>query len=201
MHAEWILVPLLSLTSAVPGSPVVSADEAADGFISLFDGKTLNGWQAVPGYAVEDGMLVCKKGGRQLFTERQFGDFVFRFEFRLEPGGNNGVNVRGQEIQILDDTAPKHRNLKPCQYHGSIYCCVPAKRGHSNPPGQWNQEEIYCKGSHWRVTLNGTVIVDADLAKVPGKEDLARQGKGQLGFKGHGCRVEFRNLRIKPLVP
>ena len=181
--------------------PGLSKEEINQGFVSIFDGKTLDGWKgAVKGYSAENGLLVCpKKGGGNVFTVKEYGDFVFRFDFKFEPGGNNGVSVRGQEIQILDDYAAKHKNLKPCQYHGSIYCCVPAKRGHTKPAGEWNTEEIECRGSHWKVTVNGVVIVDVDLTTVPGKEDLAKRTKGPLGFRGHSSLVEFRNLRVKPL--
>lgn len=181
------------------GPKGLSKEEADQGFVSLFDGKMLRGWKgATEGYIAEDGLLVCqKKGGGNLFTTKEFGDFIFRFEFRLEPGGNNGVSVRGHEIQILDDDAPGHKDLKPCQYHGSIYCKVPAKRGHTKKVGEWNAQEIIVKGSQWKVTLNGTVIVDADIAKVEGLESVAKRSKGPLGFLGHGTRVEFRNLRVK----
>src|SRR5262249_18108889 len=179
----------------------LSKEEAAEGFKSIFDGKTLDGWKgATAGYAVENGMLVCqKKGGGNLFTVKEYGDFIFRFDFKPEPGGNNGVSVRGHEIQILDDYAPQHKNIKPCQYHGSIYCKVPAKRGHTKPAGEWNSQEIRVKGTQWTVIVNGTVIVDADIAKVPGLEDVAKRTKGPLGFLGHSSRVEVRNLRVKEL--
>jgi hypothetical protein len=185
----------------VPGAAGLSKEEAGQGFVSIFDGKTLSGWKgATQGYVVEDGLLVCqKKGGGNLFTVKEFGDFAFRFEFRLEPGGNNGVSVRGHEIQILDDYAPQHKNLKPCQYHGSIYCKVPAKRGHTKKAGEWNAQEITVKGTRWTVTVNDVVIVDADIATVQGLEAVAKRTKGPLGFLGHSSRVEFRNLRVKEL--
>jgi len=193
---------LFAAEQAKPPAPQgLPAEEAGQGFVSIFDGKTLDGWRgATTGYTAEDGLLICqKKGGGNLFTVKEFGDFIFRFEFKFEPGGNNGVSVRGQEIQILDDYAPQYKNLKPCQYHGSIYCTVPAKRGHTKPAGEWNTEEIMCKGSQWKVSVNGEVIVDVDLATVPGKEALAKRTKGPLGFLGHGARIEFRNLRVKEL--
>ena len=186
------------------GKAALSADEARQGFVPIFDGRTLNGWQgAVDGHEVVDGLLVCKKScGGKLFTDKEYGDFIFRFEFKLEPGGNNGISIRGYESQILDDDAPVYANLKPYSYHGSIIRCqVAAKRGHLKPPGQWNAQEIECRGSHWKITLNGTVIVDVDLAKVPAEEApaLAKQTKGRIGLLGHHSRVEFRNLRIKEL--
>jgi hypothetical protein len=201
----WVMICLLG--AAVQGTGQekttsgLSKEEADQGFVSLFDGKTLKGWKgATSGYIPENGLLVCqKKGGGNLFTEKEFGDFIFRFDFKLEPGGNNGVSVRGHEIQILDDYAPIHKNIKPCQFHGSIYCKVPAKPGHTKPAGQWNSEEIMVKGSQWKVTVNGVVIVDADIAKVEGLEAVAKRTKAPLGFLGHGTQLEFRNLRIKEL--
>ncbi|HUT36781.1 MAG TPA: DUF1080 domain-containing protein [Planctomycetota bacterium] len=178
-----------------------AGEAVEEGFVSLFDGKTLEGWKgAVTGYTAEDGLLVCQeKGGGNLMTAKEFGDMIFRFEFKFGPGGNNGVSVRGHEIQVLDDYADKHKALKPCQYHGSIYCKVPAKRGATKPAGEWNTEEIQVKGTQWTVTVNGQVVVDCDISTVAGLEGVAKRAKGPLGFMGHGCRVEFRNLRVKEL--
>ena len=197
--------PLLSLVCATfvnlwfngpdHANAELSEEEAKDGFVSIFDGKTLDGWQdGATGYEAKNGVLVCTKKGRGLRTKKEYGNFVFRFEYKLQPGGNNGVDVRGMEIQILDDDAPKHARLKACQYHGSIYCRVPAKRGHQKPIGQWNQQEILVKGRHVKVTLNGVVIVDAET-----DHSALSRARGPIGFKGHREHVEFRNLRIKEL--
>jgi hypothetical protein len=191
----------------------LSPKEAKDGFVSLFDGHTLKGWQGdVKGYAVENGTIVCK--GDCLYTAKQYANFVFRFEFKLPPGGNNGVGIRtplqgipayvGMEIQILDDGHPNHKDLHPYQFHGSIYGVVPAKRGFLKPVGQWNQEEITANGSRIKVTLNGTVIVDADLKKIDKTPDHEKHpglhnAKGYIGWLGHGDPVAFRNVRIKTL--
>jgi hypothetical protein len=193
----------------------LSAKEAKEGFVSLFDGKTHDGWQgSTKGYPVQRGVMICKPGGN-LYAKKQYGDFIFRFEFKLPPGGNNGVGIRtpldvnpayhGMEIQILDDTHSKYKNrLKPHQYHGSIYGVVPAKPGHLKPIGQWNTEEIMCKGSRVKVTLNGVVIIDADIGKITKTIDGQHHpglhnAKGYIGFLGHGSPVEFRHIRIKEL--
>lgn len=198
----------------------VSGVKASErGFTRLFDGKTLNGWTLVggqgPGYGVENGFLICPaEGGGNLFTEKEYSNFAFRFEFRLTPGANNGIGIRaplqgdaayvGMEIQVLDNTAPPYAHLRPGQYHGSIYDVVPAKRDFLKPVGDWNQEEIRAEGRHIRVTLNGTVLVDANLDDIKDPEvlkkhpGLARTG-GHIGFLGHGTRVEFRNIRIHEL--
>jgi hypothetical protein len=188
-----------------------------EGFVSLFDGKSLDGWRgATSGYAAENGLLVCKKeGGGNLYTAKEYSDFVFRFEFKLEPGANNGLGLRtptqgdaayvGMELQILDDSADQYKNLKPYQYHGSIYGVVPCERGHQRPVGQWNEQEVICKGRRVAVILNGHKIVDADLDKaapegktIDGRDHPGlKREKGHIGFLGHGSRVEFRNIRIK----
>src|SRR5438132_1109078 len=154
-----------------------SASAAEPGFVSLFDGKTLDGWQIVgqkgTGYLVENGLLVCPAdGGGNLFTTREYSNFVLRFEFRLFEGSNNGIGIRaplegdaayaGMEIQILDDEHPDYAKLQPAQYHGSIYGVVPAKRGAPKKAGEWNTEEIVCDGRKVKVTVNDKVVVDAN---------------------------------------
>jgi hypothetical protein len=193
----------------------VTPEEAREGFVSLFDGKTLRGWQgAVNGYTIENGTMVCKPGG-DLYTNKEYANFILRFEFKLPPAGNNGVSIRspltgasaytGMEIQILDDAHEKYKGwLKPYQVHGSIYGVVAAKRGFLKPVGQWNQEEIVADGPHIKVTVNGTVVTDADISKIDKTADgQAHPGlhnpKGYLGWAGHGDPVAFRNVRIKEL--
>jgi hypothetical protein len=190
-----------------------------EGFVPLFDGKSLDGWKLVrgsgPGYEARDGLLVCRAGtGGIFYADGEFSDFVLRFEFRLEPGGNNGVAIRaplegnpaytGMEIQILDDYAEKYADLKPWQYHGSVYGIFAAKRGALKKAGEWNEEEIACRGTQIRVTLNGTVIIDNDLAAVKDEALIKshpgiKRSSGRIGFMSHGSLVEFRNIRIKDL--
>lgn len=217
----WRGILHLSLLLAV--LPVVATaqdTQSEEGFVSLFDGKSLAGWQLVrgrgPGYVVRDGILVCPlEGGGNLFTEKEYANFIFRFEFRTEPGGNNGIGVRapltgdaayaGMEIQILDDGHEKYKGkIKSEQHHGSVYLVIPARTGFLKPAGEWNQEEIKLDGSRIRVTLNGVIILDADLSLVREEKVLAkhpglRNTKGYVGFLGHGSLVEFRNIRIKTL--
>ena len=207
---------VLGLMLSLAGS-LLSGDEA--GFKKLFDGKTLQDWTLMrghgPGYIVKDGMIVCPKdGGGNLYTEKEYANFVFRFEFRLEAGGNNGVGIRaplegdaayvGMEIQILDNEDPKYKDLRPAQYHGSVYDVIPAKRGFVKKPGEWNTEEIRAEGRRIQVTVNGTVILDADLDTVEDPEVLKKhpglaRKSGHVGFLGHQEYMEFRNIRIKEL--
>ena len=192
---------------------------AEPGFTTLFNGKDLAGWKLVEpegrGYIVENGLLECPAdGGGNLFTEKEYANFVFRFEFKLEEGSNNGIGIRapyegdaayqGMEIQILDNDAPIYRGkLRPAQYHGSIYDVVPAKTGFLKPTGEWNEEEITARGRQITVKLNGHTIVDANLDSVTDPAVLKKhpglaRTTGHVGFLGHGpARVWFRNVRVK----
>jgi hypothetical protein len=216
-------MPAAAPAAAPASRPVLPplAEPDKDGFIPLFNGKDLTGWVgAVNGYGVENGAIYCKPEiGGNLYTAHEFYDFIVRFEFKLPPGANNGLGIRaplkgdaayvGMELQILDDDSPQYAKLKPWQYHGSIYGVVAAKRGALKPTGEWNVQEVRAIGPKITIVLNGTTIVDADLDEVRRTADpsvlKAHPGldrvKGHIGFLGHGSRVEFRNIRIKPFPP
>lgn len=183
---------------------------------SLFNGQNFEGWTgATNSYFIENGTIICPAdGGGNLFTVEEFSDFIFRFDFKLTPGANNGLGIRaplegdaayvGMELQILDDSAEPYRDLKPYQYHGSIYGVVPSKRGFQKPVGEWNFQEVIARGRHINVNLNGETIVDVNLnsiKKTPdGREHPGlKRKKGHIGFLGHGSRVEFRNIMVKEL--
>lgn len=192
------------------------------GFTQLFNGENLAGWLLVHttnsgrGYLVEDGKIVCPKdGGGNLLTVGEYGDFVLRFEFKTEPGGNSGVGIRaplegdiaytGMEIQILDHDHPRYAGqLQPWQRHGSVYNVHAAEGDALKPAGEWNEEEIRAEGAVITVVLNGQVITRADLSQVTAPEVLDRhpgvlRKAGRIGFLGHGSLVEFRNIRVREL--
>ncbi|MBN1853663.1 MAG: DUF1080 domain-containing protein [Pirellulales bacterium] len=221
MTRHLLTVPIAACCFCLPLQSVAAGELGSEEeFSALFDGKSLAGWQGVQeraeeGYVVKDGVLICTPRGGAIFTVHEYADFHLKFEFKLQPGSNNGIGLRtpfenkdpayaGMEIQILDDTAPGYQNLQPYQYHGSIYGVVSAKRGFLKPVGEWNEEEIICRGHHVVVKLNGQTIVDADIKKaatpktIDGKDHpgLTRT-KGHIALCGHGARVEFRNMRIK----
>ncbi|MCL2711061.1 MAG: DUF1080 domain-containing protein [Planctomycetaceae bacterium] len=216
---------LFALSAHAQETNVLTPAEEALGFELLFDGKTVSPdiWQderSIAGYPVENGVIICRRGGN-LFTKKEYADFIFRFEFKLPPGGNNGVGIRaesvskdaayyGMEIQILDNSAAQYRTLQPYQYHGSVYGVVPAKRNaekndYQKPLGEWNYQEIIVKGSKIKVILNGEMIIDTDLAEFRTNAQLTQRipgllrEKGFVGFLGHNDPVEFRNIRIKSL--
>ena len=225
---------MLAALAAILCGSASAQDKPEEGFTSLFNGKDLTGWiyghrgtaenKSGKGYQVENGVLFCtREDGGNLYTEKEYGDFTLRFEFKLTENANNGIGIRaplegdaayvGMEIQVLDDSGSQYTSLRPYQYHGSIYGMVAPRRGFQKPVGEWNSEEITAKGRQITIKLNGTTIVDAslddvkdeemlkahrDLSKPEGSRGIANT-KGHIGFLGHGARVEFRNIRIREL--
>lgn len=187
------------------------------GFQDVFNGKDFTGWAGpLENYEIKDGAITCKpKKGGNIFTKAEYGDFAARVEYKLPPGGNNGLAIRypgkGQpsdvamcEIQVLDDESPKYKKLDPRQYNGSVYGMIPAQRGYLRPVGEWNFMEVIVVGPKIQVELNGTRIVDGDVSKVtafmgdkthPGKDRVT----GHFGFCGHSDPVAFRHVRIKAI--
>ncbi len=196
----------------------------------LFNGKDLTGWTGdTAGYVAENGVLICKKGGKNLATEKEYSDFAVHFEFKLEESGNNGIGIRvtkdgypsrdGMEIQILDHDGKVYNGeavmadgkkqklswLKPWQYHGSVYGIYPSRTGYLKPVGEWNSETIVVIEDHIMVILNGAVIVDAfldDITPVDGQDHPGMKNrKGHIVLAGHDDRVEFRNLKVADYSP
>ena len=207
-----LLMGAVAAFAIAGGAWAAGAD--AEGFVSLFDGKDLEGWiGATNGYIVKDGILSSDpKTGGNLYTAKQYDNFILRFEFLVYTNSNNGLGIRcpisgdsayaAMELQILDDSGSQYTNLKPYQYHGSIYGVVPAKRGSQKKVGQWNVQEVRALGSKITVILNGDVIVDADIAGITETMDGKKHpglhnAKGHIGWLGHGTRVDWRNIRIK----
>ncbi len=195
----------------------ILASKNDEGFESIFNGKDLTGWKGpLDNYEVIDGSILCKKGkGGTIHTNDEYDNFVARLEFKLPPGGNNGLAIRypGKgdtayqgmcELQVLDNDAEKFSKLDDRQYHGSAYGMAAAHRGYQRPVGEWNFQEVTVTGSKIKVELNGTVILDCDLSEAsdfmadrphPGKDRTS----GYFGLAGHNDPVEFRNLEIKRL--
>lgn len=191
------------------------------GFTPLFNGENLDGWVGnKTAYQAQDGMIVIDpkgSGGGNLLTEKEYGDFILKFEFQLTPGANNGLGIHaplegdaayvGKEIQILDNDADKYKDLQVYQYHGSVYGVMAAKRGFLKPVGEWNVEEVIVKHPKITVILNGETILEGDYLEaskngtLDGKEHPGLQrSSGHIGFLGHGDVVRFRNIKIKELT-
>jgi hypothetical protein len=200
---------------------VLAGTVTAQSFTPLFDGKSLNGWFVVnkqgPGFLVENGVLICPAdGGQKLMTDKEYANFILRYEFKLEADSNNGIGIRaprvgqtsvhGMEIQILDQSGPLYgpQKLHPEQYDGAIYDVWPARTGFLKKLGEWNEEEIRADGRRITVRLNGVLILDANLDAIQEPEVLKKhpglqRKSGHIAILGHESRVEFRNLQIAVL--
>jgi Domain of Unknown Function (DUF1080) len=184
------------------------------GYRSLFNGTDLSGWEGGGGDAAscwkaEEETLVCTgRPGTWLRSKEKFGDFNLRLEYKLRPGGNSGVYIRvpsdgnhhgaeaGIEVQILDDTSERYKNLQPYQFSASLYAILAAEPRVGRPPGEWNTLEINCCGRSYRVIHNGIQVVKADEHTTP--ELKQRLVEGFLGLQNHSEEVWFRHLRLGP---
>jgi lysophospholipase L1-like esterase len=188
-----------------------------DGWKPLFNGKDLTGWEQVGGekqtWKAEDGILYTSgEGGGWLSTAEEYGDFELDLEFRVPENGNSGVFIRapregnpafaGSEVQVLDDYGSEYTELKPWQYTGSVYATAAPSRRATLPAGTWQRMQIRCEGSKVNVAVNNIPIVDVDLNdhedKVKDHPGLKRTS-GYIGFQNHGSRLDYRNIRIRPL--
>lgn len=222
--SEWAATGAVTL-STTPLNRLSSA-EAKQGFVSLFDGTQIKHWtgfkqDAVPakGWVVRDAAIVheARGGGGDLVSREMYGDFDFRFSFRISARGNSGVMwhvtdegkqtyFSGPEYQILDDIG-----AKPGARHavGALYDLLPATNKTVRPAGAWNEGRIVVHKGRLSHYLNGKMVVDtpctgpewtAMIAKSKFKNwPFGAAAKGRMALQDHGNEVAYRNLRIKQL--
>ena len=211
----------------------LSPEEKEQGFEVLFDGRSLEKWHGnTTSYVPVDGNIYVTAnygGNGNLYTNKKYSDFIYRFEFCFDVVGvNNGIGLRtsdgvdaayeGMEIQVLDNMADIYKNLEPYQYHGSVYGIhVPVKLDFG-PIRQWHSEEIIAKGDYIKVTVDGTVVTECNIREACQGHNVAPDGgnvnpytidhknhpglfnkDGYISFCGHGPGVMFRNVRILDL--
>lgn len=192
------------------------------GYRSLFNGVDLTGWQgagepAEKCWQVRNRLLQCTgAAGPWLRSAAEFGDFNLRLDYQVSAEGNSGVYVRvpadgnhhrendqsppaGFEVQILDDAAPKHKDLKDYQYSASVYDIAGATRRVSKRPGEWNTLEIDARNQEITITHNGVMVVEVSAETFPLIK--LRETNGFLGLQNHSTLVSFRNLRVGPPLP
>jgi hypothetical protein len=195
----WAALSILLCAAVAFGqdSPnALTAKESAEGWILLFDGKSLNGWDVYLNgdWKAEKGAMLC--GGTVaswIGTKGTFADFDLRLEFRGPAKINSGVflrsdkvgqpHVTGYELQIWD--------YQPAGFlTGSLVGSVKAEPV-KILPNEWNRYEISARGDHFIILLNGKKVLDA------------RDSKHSAGVIGLQCqpdnRIEFRNLKLKPV--
>ena len=176
-----------------------------EGFTRLFNGKDLTGWRNTDGWAVDDGLLKVAGPGSNLFTDDEYESFELYIEFTISEGGNSGVFFRraGLEIQLLDDYADKHANLKDWQYSGALYGFAAPSERVSKPAGRWQTMRMRLDGQHLTVILNGTKIIDANLDDYKKEGDShpgLEPGPGRIGFQNYsGSGIAFRTILLREI--
>ncbi len=187
----------------LPTTPIyiLSPEEEAEGFELLFDGRSLENFHGnTTAYMPKDGHIyvTAQYGGTgNLYTKKNYSDFIFRFEFCFgEPGVNNGVGIRtgrdvtgvdaayyGMEIQILDHDDPSYQGknygykwLHPYQEHGSVYGITVPEHVDFGPIGTWHTEEIKAVGDQITVTVDGKVINDVNVREAVQGHNVAPEG-------------------------
>lgn len=213
-HVEQTrLAVRLPESSSAPAQELarLSPEEEKEGWRLLFDGRSLNGWTTLQpdagGWGAQDGMLICTgQSGPWLRTREVFDDFILRVEFKIVPKGNSGIFLRApldgrasrfsMEMQIFgaQPEVPDKRNST-----GAIYAVRAPLENAANPPGEWNQAEITCRGSHVTIRINDRLAQDFDMNDVPELKDRLR--RGVIGLQDHGSQTWFRNIRLKRLNP
>jgi hypothetical protein len=197
------LIPLAVLalsiqTSAPPGPNTLTAAEKAAGWQLLFDGRSLDGWRAYgkdtppgAGWEVTDGTLrtVAKAKGSDIITTRSFTDFELSWEWRVVPGGNNGVKYfvtekrpqsPGHEYQMIDDAGYPGK-LGPGHLTADFYEVLPAAADKPvRPGGEWNSSRIVVRGTHVEHWLNGKNVLTYELGSAAVKAGIEKSK-----FKGH----------------
>lgn len=222
-----VVAALLALGTTVNAQmPALTAQEKAEGWKLLFDGKSLSGWrgykteQAPSGWRAVNGELVFDGKGGDLMTAAQYGDFEMRFEWRVTPNGNSGVIYRiattepypwhtGPEFQILHNAGHKDGS-NPLTSAGSNYAVNPPVKDVTRPVGEWNEARLIARGNHVEHWMNGVKLLEYEIGsadwaarvkaskfdKIP---PYGRTMRGYIALQDHGNVVGYRNLKIREL--
>jgi hypothetical protein len=220
------LLIALCVSGTLAADNELTPKEKADGWILLFDGKTLDGWmtssEKPSKTPLEDGCINPHKcGGYMMVHKEKWGNFVLSCDFKISKGCNSGIFIRtyslkprpgkdvgfnGMEVAI-DDT-------KGAGYHdtGALYDLVKPTKEMRKPTGEWNHIVITSNNNLIEVELNGEMVTRMDVDQwtkpnlrpdgTPHKFDIAYKDHprtGYIGLQDHGAPCWFKNIRIKTL--
>jgi hypothetical protein len=211
---------------AKPAPNTLTAAEKAAGWQLLFDGTSLDAWrgykrETLPesGWELKDGALrtVAKVKGVELITRKKFNDFEFAWEWRVAPGGNNGVKYLvteerpqspGHEYQMIDDAGYPGK-LGPNHLTADFYDVLPAAADKSiRPAGEWNTSRIVVRGARVEHWLNGKNVLTYELgsaavkagvekSKFKGHPGFGEKIAGRIMLTYHQDECWYRNLKIR----
>jgi len=198
-----------------PSRPGAPAPGLTAGWIDITPDPSLGGWTRLPfmtdkpmseksQWHVEDGVLVCEgDGGHEwLRYDRELGDFVFQVEWRFTKAEgdqkyNSGVMVRNSADGKLWIQAQNGSSSGGFLFGNTLVKGAPQRFNLRNdeparvrPAGEWNTYEIRCQGRDITLSVNGEVASEFHECDLP---------RGYIGLEAEGYRIEFRNMRVKPL--
>lgn len=226
---EWVATGECTIESAedVRTHNTLSRDERAEGWELLFDGDAITGMRGfredgVPsrGWHVRDGLLVTEGGGPDLITDKQYEDFAFSCEWKVQPGGNSGIiylvtedhaatYLTGPEMQILDNSRHPDGRSKLTQA-GALYAMKPCAHDVTRPAGEWNHAIVKKSGDHIEHWLNGFKMAEYEIGSDEFNELVAaskfaqwpsfgKNRKGHVALQAHGETVWFRNVKVREI--
>jgi hypothetical protein len=184
-----VLAGIMFASTIFIGTAVCEPATDKTGWITLFDGSSLDAWRGYkvdkvpPGWIIEDGLLKHETGLVDLLTRDEFDNFDLRFDWRVAPGANSGVIYRcseteegshhtGPEYQIVDNAGWKLDSLNP-HAAGAMYELYPAKLAADRPAGEWNSGRVVVQKNHVEHWLNGKLIVVAEWDSPDWKSRVA----------------------------
>jgi hypothetical protein len=179
-----VVLTLLLLGCAGAAAQTVSKAERDEGFVALFDGKSFAGWQVTAStpksWKVDNGLLVLTGGSSNLYTQKEYTDFVVRLQWRpAKKGYNSGLFIRGNhQINLAQSDCGRLFGSKGTR---------PVPELHK-PPGEWNEWEVSCVGPKVTLKVNG---------KLAWSIDDFKPRRGPLGLQAEGQHIDFRNLRVR----
>ena len=174
----------------------LTPDEQADGWLLLFDGESLFGWRPAgdADFRAENGRILVTSGDVCLLrTTSQFADYILKVDFRAVKGANSGVFLRTSPTPTKVDRDCYELNIAPPDNPfptGSLVQRAKIEDAAASPD-EWHTYEITANGGHFLVKLDGKQILDYT--------DPKPLGKGYIGLQHNQGKVEFRNVKLKPL--
>ena len=188
---------IVALTFGLLSTPAAFAGD----WVTLFDGKSLDGWQPLgrreSKWSAVGGVMKNADSGANLVTTQKFDDFKLHLEFRVPKGANSGVYLRGRYELQVDDAA----GLEPSSHHlGGLYGFIAPSENVARAAGEWQSMDVTLVGRMLTYTLNGTtVICNREIPGITGGAlDSAEAEPGPLLLQGDHGPVEYRNVVITP---
>ncbi|MBA4149374.1 MAG: DUF1080 domain-containing protein [Verrucomicrobia bacterium] len=213
---------LQSCVSPQPHLNQLTRSEQREGWRLLFDGQSLDGWRNYKeaeapkeGWIVENGCLKLVQDSRpgDLVTVEKFDDFELIWEWRISPGGNNGIKylvseergAPGPEYQMIDDSTQKSVKHQTASLYDIL---PPASDKRLNPPGEWNHSRVIVLGKNVEHWLNGKKVLAYELetselqaaiaeSKFQKETTFGRKISGHIMLTDHKDEVWYRNMKIR----